>query len=139
MFKVLGITNNTVFNGQDFDIDKVCISYDWNKINKTIQDEKNKAETWLKRAIEQPLNVHHSNMISNMILTEQFLLKQKAYRNDTVLSYLLNKRDIKIKYFKYRILSKILWGERRKHYLYKKRQYKNRINFYERIISYNFR
>lgn len=119
LYKVLNIENNSVGQYQVLDFDKILAERNWKEINENIQKEIQKAEEWMKNALEkQPKDKSEYDDIN--FLNIKIQLNKLEY--DKKIKLLAGKDDLKKCCLKYKILSKILMGKPRKKYkeLYKK-------------------
>ena len=115
---------------------------DWNFINKTLNSEQKRSLSWLKNALEKPINPDLreaeemyqryytlSNQYSDLTKLYAHMEKkltsisQNVDKQQNLLKLLLSINTIKWKYYRYRILSKIMLGKARKKYKRKKRIY----------------
>lgn len=125
LFDILNIKNNSIGQFDELNFDKILKEYNWNEINSNIQKEISKAEDWLKNALEKPVKDKSQYDSLNYLFTQNMLNEEK-YKADIKL--LANKDNIFKKYYKYKILSKILFGKKRKHYKQKQKEQKELIN-----------
>ena len=130
LFRLLEIDNNSIGKDDIVDLDKILAPKNWEKINNILSQERIKAETWLKNAINQPKQLNSQNDFFNYFISktsmQNELTKKKLY-------VLANKRKILLKYYKYKILSKILIGKKRNLYKKKKNNYKTLVTLLRNI------
>ena len=105
----LAINENTT----DIDLDKLLVDRDWAKIKSIYQKEVEKAEIWMKEALEKPLKDKSMYSISNQMLTDAYF---KNKEQEKLVHFALQKDIIKKKYYSAKVLSKITFGKTRKKY-----------------------
>ncbi len=125
IFKILNIKNKTVSEfDMEYNYDKILAPLDWNFINNKIKEERQRAELWMKKAFDKEtklkpicMNFSENNKESGA----------KDFVDSETLSLVLNKGRIYRKYLKYKILSAISFGKKRKHYEDKKIELKSKV------------
>jgi len=131
IFKILDIQNKIVSESDiQIDIDELLKPLDWESINNKIQEEKLRAENWMKQAFEKP--------IENKPVYPNFLETNKPQKQNTeidieTLKLILNRNKIKRKYLVYKILVNLTFGKKREYYKKKKKELKALI---KKIKSY---
>lgn len=131
LFKMLNIDNNFISKyDKQIDFDKVFVKRDWDKINRIIDEEVKKAEDWMRDAIALPVKDKSQYEASNFLLTKN-LLDKEVFEEKFWIS--LNKNKILKRYLRYKILSQICFGIKRKYYESKRIKYKQ----YVKIIREN--
>lgn len=131
LFRLLNVENNSIsrYNKQ-IDFDKVFVKRDWDKINRIIDEEVKKAEDWMRDAIALPVKDKSQYEASNFLLTKN-LLDKEVFEEKFWIN--LNKNKILKRYLRYKILSQICFGRKRKYYESKRIKYKQ----YVKIIREN--
>lgn len=118
LFKLLEIENNSVSKFDIINWDELLTTRDWEKINKIIKEETTRSSEWLKNALsKEHIQTKNNQDVINYQIAKSIILKNA----------LKQKRIISLKYIKYKILSKILFGKKRKYYKNKRIKFKNKI------------
>ena len=124
LFKKLDIEDSYITENCNDIFDKILLKRNWEEINLRISEEVKKAENWLKKALEKPVKDKSQYDSLNYLFIKQ-QLDEEQLKNK--LKLLVNKEEIYKKYYRYKILSKILFGKKRKHYKQKRVEYKSLI------------
>ena len=133
LFRSLGIKNNSIKqNNENIDWDNIIAEYDWSSINAKIKSECKRAEEWMHAALNTPVKNRPDDTL-NYLIAKDGMTAPVGDMPDNIAS--LNK-DIKLlaqkekifrKYYRYKILSKILLGKKREHYKQKRGKYKSYV------------
>ena len=130
LFKILDIKSKPIKpNAADIGKDDLCLNYDWNSINSKITEECQRAEEWMRAALNTPVKKRHDDTLNYLIAKDGMT----SSGSDNIASLnkdirlLAQKEKIFRKYYRYKILSKILFGKKRKHYKQKRSKYKSYV------------
>ncbi|MBE6445201.1 MAG: 4Fe-4S dicluster domain-containing protein [Alphaproteobacteria bacterium] len=106
LFKTFSLENRMVLS-EDANIEKIIsCQIDWNKINQTLKDEVSRSKQWLENALNTPIKEKSSDYDAfDLVITRQEMLKKQ-----------LELPSLKKRYIKSYILSKVLWGKKKKKY-----------------------
>lgn len=121
LYRLLGFENLSIDeSSNNIEMEKLFEPKDFSKAKKNIAKEIEKAEFWLKNAIEQPKKDNSKYEISNQIIQNQLF---KTNDLEKRLNLIAQKEEIKKKYYTAKVLSKITFGKMRKKY----KELKNRL------------
>ena len=132
LFSILNTQDNSISEFEQVDFNKILIERNWNEINSNIQKEISKAQEWLKNALEKPVKDKSQYDSLNYLFIQNLLIEDKYAEN---IKLLANKDNIFKKYYRYKILSKILFGEKRKHYKQKQKEQKELVNKIRKLAN----
>lgn len=131
IFEELNLKDRIVNSPKDVYNNKIILNkIDYTNINRIIKDKSNYAINWLRNAIKNNTSNKYSTqeVYFDYITREQSLRiselekeikreqSQRISKLEKDLKIVYNAPSIKHKYYRYKILSKILLGEKRKHY-----------------------
>ena len=115
IFNSFEITNKSISQfDETLNYDELLSPFDWIKINNNIKQEVERAECWVKHAMIKEKK--------NKIICPNFI---EEIQSNTLI--LINKDKILRQYYKAKILSKILFGKKRKYYKQKRILLKNKL------------
>lgn len=79
LFEILKIKNNSIFAYQsEIDLDEVLQDYNWTEINNIIEQEKIKAENWVKESIKKIPKVDSRLDVQNHLLSTKRIKKKNV-------------------------------------------------------------
>ena len=129
LFNLLGLENNSIDieNSEEIDFSKLFAPIDWDKVNKKIEKEVGRSRDWLEKAFKKDVKpVNKTIDAINKIIAEREILKGK-YAKDVKLC--ANSGYIFRKYYKYKLLSKLTFGKKRKYYKSRRDAFKKHVRF----------
>lgn len=129
LFRLLNIENNSIQENQtsNFNINAVVRNFDWNNINNIISLEINKAQSWMSNAISKQKEKHDTSLdFINYFISKTLIDRNNLHKK---IKYLSNKNKIKRKYYKYKILAAITFGQLKEKYIIKKNHYHGIIRY----------
>jgi coenzyme F420-reducing hydrogenase beta subunit len=126
LFKILNIEDAVVSSTENISFDKILANRNWSQINKKINEEREKAKIWLNNALISPTKDKSEYEHINYLYVKNQLDKEDVNYQLKILYY---RQDAYKKYYLYKILSKILFGNLRKTF---KKKYINQ----EKIVKY---
>ncbi len=129
LFRLLNIENNSIQEQQvsNFDINTVVRKFDWDNINNIISYEINKAKSWMSEVINRQKEAKTQDLdFINYFVSKTLIDRNNLHKK---IKYLSNKNKIKRKYYKYKILSAITFGQLRAKYTIKKNHYHNIVRY----------
>ena len=133
IFNIFNIQKKTV---SKFDIeinyDELLKPLDWEFINNKIEEEKLKAENWMKQAFEK--SIENKPVYPNFLENKIFEKKEQDIDNET-LALLLNKNKIYCNYLRCKILANLTFGKKREHYKKKKKELKAQVKKIRELIG----
>ena len=140
-FERLNLRHRIVENPEDvYNNDELLKPVDFTQVNKVIEQESEYAINWLKNALENNNSSEKFSAFENyMELKIKELSCKIKNNNHTVNSinhkYLLlsNKNYINKKYYRYKLMSKIMLGKKRKHYKEKARIFHEKVREIRRL------
>lgn len=100
-------------DSKDIDFDKLLKPRNYKKAKEIINKEVEKAEQWMKNALEKQARDNSKFVLSNQIFQSKICSEQKIERQLNLLSM---EKSIKKQYFTAKVLSKITFGKTRKKY-----------------------
>ena len=131
IFDELGLNNRLVSCIEDVYINDILTSeIDYREINKIIKSKSEAAIEWLGNALQDSnhsskftpyeiytdiINKEKDLKIKNLKEKLEFTILEDPKSNSKI-SYIYNRKKINYRYLRYKILSKILLGKKRKHY-----------------------
>ena len=147
LFEFLNTPNNSIFEfDTNLDFEKIFVDRNWNDINSKIEFKIQEAEEWLKKELEQPTIDNSNHDIINYLIRQQLLNNEKEH-------LLKNRKKTIFKYYKYKLLSNIVFGKKKRRYknkakaikiqcgiikkVYKENKKKNRDFLLDFIVQYN--
>ena len=141
LFDKLNLKHRFVENPEDvYNNDELLKPVDFTQVNKVIEQESEYAINWLKNALENNNSSEKFSAFENyMELKIKELSCKIKNNNHTVNSinhkYLLlsNKNYINKKYYRYKLMSKIMLGKKRKHYKEKARIFHEKVREIRRL------
>ena len=141
LFDKLNLKHRFVENPEDvYNNDELLKPVDFTQVNKVIEQESEYAINWLKNALENNNSSEKFSAFENyMELKIKELSCKIKNNNHTVNSinhkYLLlsNKNYINKKYYRYKLMSKIMLGKKRKHYKEKARIFHEKVREIRRM------
>ncbi len=133
IFRLFDIPNRSVKSTNTaISYDEILAPVDWDKINTKIEQEKIKAENWLKDAFERETK---EKPVYPNFLENRDMLKIQAGVDRNSLNILLNKDKIKKKYMFYKIMAVFTFGSIKEHYKKKRSEYKKKIKYISKILG----
>ncbi|MBR1775634.1 Coenzyme F420 hydrogenase/dehydrogenase, beta subunit C-terminal domain [bacterium] len=120
LFKKLNIEDNSIDMNKELDYNKIFRKLDWENINSNIEKEVLYARNWMKQAMEATIKDKSEYEMQNYLV-------EKTLLNEDLKLY-INRKSIYIKYYSYKLLSKLMFGKKRKLYKEKRSQYKIYVN-----------
>lgn len=127
IFEELNLKDRIVNSPKDVYNNKIILNkIDYTNINKIIKDKSKYAINWLKNALEN----NTSNKYSMQEVSFDYITKEQSQRISKLekdLKIVYNAPSIKHKYYRYKILSKILFGKKREHYKQKARIWHEKV------------
>ena len=114
LFNSLGIEGRLYSDFNDVDLKKlVNEKIDYTKVNQKILTLQKEGQSFLLKALE-----------TNSDRQEEKIKMKTEYAEKVYQQALANKNKVFLKYMRYKILSKVLFGKRRKKYKKKRKEYK---------------
>ena len=129
LFRLLNIENNSIQENQtsNLNINAVVKNFDWNNINNIISYEINKAKSWMSEVINRQKEAKTQDLdFINYFVSKTLIDRNNLHKK---IKYLSNQNKIKRKYYKYKILSAITFGQLRAKYTIKKNHYHNIVRY----------
>ena len=126
IFRLFGIENNSIGKDDEIKFEKIFVKRDWEKINKKIAEEKQKAEIWLKQAVEKPVVDRSSYEVENFLLIKSQLDKAETKRSFRIYRH---RKKIELKLFLSKILIKFVNKKIKK-------ELEERIKYYKKTLKY---
>lgn len=108
LFRNLGIEDNSIGEYDRIDYNKIFIPRDWENINKKIEEEVQKAELWLKSAIDKETKDNSEYDLQNFLLTKQYLNNLETKKH---LQLLRDKDKLLFKFYQYKLLNTLTGGK----------------------------
>lgn len=133
IFRLFDIKNKSVKSTDtSVSYDEILAPVDWEKINAKIEQERIKAENWLKEAFEKEIK---EKPIYPNFLEDKDMLRTQAGVDQYTLNLILNKDKIKNKYMRYKILAIITFGSLKAHYKEKRSECKKQLKYISKILG----
>lgn len=124
LFEDLGIKNRLFSSFDDVDFKLILDSeIDYDCVNRRLKEQSQRSQEYLINAIETPVDIEYKK--------EKYALYSQEREKYVKLNY----KKLKAKYYKYKILSKVLFGRRRSRYAQKRALLKIEINALKRIMN----
>ena len=121
-------TAEEIVSSGKYDFDKI----DYNLVNPIIEKEKNYALQWLKNAMEMDVKPRSvSDLMINHLQKDLMIKKQELISICSAFNY----PKYLHKYRKYKLLSKITWGNARKKYKEKRKMYKQKVKTIRKMLK----
>ncbi len=132
LFKVFGLENRCVLSADDIkNKQNLFDDIDYTKVNAILEKEKERSLKWLKDALLAPKATLDPNVLRQECLFDILLEKINGLEKQIALSKnevsVSSYRSSKIKYWRYKILSKITFGKTRKKYKQKRKELKIKL------------
>lgn len=125
LFNLLELENNSVYKfDTELDFNKIFVKRDWEKVNRIIRQEVQRAEDWMKNALSLTVKDRTNYNAANYLITKS-LLKNEQLEERFYVS--LNRDKIYRRYLRYKILSKIMSGKKRAYYTEKRDKFKKYV------------
>lgn len=134
LYKILNTPNNSCYELNGYNPEKLFVNRNWDEINRIIDFEVTKAENWAKNVLDCPntdkseydslnylcvhnqLSIERLNSANKSLSAKLKKLEKQNSANKELLNILSDKNRVILKYYRYKILSKISFGKSRKHY-----------------------
>ena len=121
-------TAEEIVSSGKYDFDKI----DYNLVNPIIEKEKNYALQWLKNAMEMDVKPRSvSDLMINHLQKDLMIKEQELISICSEFNY----PKYLHKYRKYKLLSKITWGNARKKYKEKRKMYKQKVKTIRKMLK----
>lgn len=125
LFSSLGITNRLYNSFEDINLDEILKDkIDYNKVNEKISQIRSFSEDFLVNSLNKKLSKSKEK--------EENIKIYRQYRQKNALK---NKNKVLFKYIKYKILSKITFGKKRKKYKSKSKEFKIQYKSIKSILK----
>lgn len=137
-FERLNLSHRIVENSEDiYNNDELLKPVDFTQANKVIDQESEYATNWLKNALENNNSSEkfsdYENYMDLIIKEFSCEIKNNNYNINYRYSLLSNKNYINKKYYRYKLMSKIMLGKKRKHYEDKARIFHEKVREIKRL------
>lgn len=123
LFDIFGLQNRCILNADDIENrNDLFDDINYLEINKILEKEKIRSIEWLKTALSTPKKeANPMEEIIDLLLSE---IDELKYKIQTQAQTPQKQTFSKFNYYRYRILSKVLWGKKRKKYKQKYKELK---------------